>query len=96
MFNLPDTEHDDATRVVVINQGTPVGFVVDRMASVVTSELQEIESTDTMHGTVATDLVSGMIKRPSGMIMILEPGRLMRQGSRRRPQGAAAAARASG
>ncbi|NJL08269.1 MAG: purine-binding chemotaxis protein CheW [Methylacidiphilales bacterium] len=82
VFNLPDTEHDDATRVVVINHGTPVGFVVDRMASVVTSEMQEIESTDTMHGTVATDLVSGMIKRASGMIMILEPSRLMRQGSR--------------
>ncbi|KAA5599921.1 chemotaxis protein CheW [Blastochloris sulfoviridis] len=82
VFNLPDAEHDDATRVVVINQGTPVGFVVDRMASVVTSELQEIERTDTMHGTVATDLVSGMIKRPNGMIMILEPGRLMRQGRR--------------
>jgi purine-binding chemotaxis protein CheW len=83
VFNLPDAEHDDATRVVVINQGTPVGFVVDRMASVVTSELQEIESTDTMHGTVATDLVSGMIKRENAMIMILEPGRLMRQGSAR-------------
>lgn len=80
VFNLPDTQHDDATRVVVINQGTPVGFVVDRMASVVTSELQEIESTDTMHGTVATDLVSGMIKRPTGMVMILEPSRLTRQG----------------
>ncbi len=35
VFGLPEREHDDATRVVVVSQGTPFGFVVDRMASVV-------------------------------------------------------------
>ena len=32
IFQFEDAPHDDATRVVVINQGVPIGFVVDRMA----------------------------------------------------------------
>ena len=38
IFRYPDLVHDDATRVVVINQGIPVGLVVDRMSAVVTAE----------------------------------------------------------
>jgi purine-binding chemotaxis protein CheW len=35
--------HDDATRALVINLGQPLGFVVDRVASVVSIEPGEIE-----------------------------------------------------
>ena len=38
MLGAADVEHDDATRVVVLNaDGRPVGLVVDRMANVVTA-----------------------------------------------------------
>ena len=36
MFGQEDIAHDDATRVVILDRGRPVGLVVDRMANVVT------------------------------------------------------------
>jgi purine-binding chemotaxis protein CheW len=79
IFRYPDLAHDDATRVVVINQGTPIGLVVDRMAAVVTAEPDQIESVASIEATVNTDLLRGMIKAADGrgMIMILDPLRLV-------------------
>ncbi|CAO3429186.1 chemotaxis protein CheW [Azospirillum endophyticum] len=77
MFQVEDAEHDDATRVVVINKGVPLGFIVDRMASVVSVEPTDIETVDGIRSTVATDLLAGMIKQASGMIQILDPARLI-------------------
>jgi purine-binding chemotaxis protein CheW len=79
IFRYPDLAHDDATRVVVINQGIPVGLVVDRMAAVVTADPDQIESVASIEATVNTDLLRGMIKAADGrgMIMILDPLRLV-------------------
>nr|WP_321984552.1 chemotaxis protein CheW [uncultured Lichenicoccus sp.] len=79
IFNYPDIAHDDATRVVVINQGIPVGLVVDRMAAVVTADPAQIETVRSIENTVDTDLLRGMIKSAdgSGMIMILDSARLV-------------------
>ena len=77
VFGTRDAPHDDATRVVVVNQGgSPVGFVVDRMASVVHAEAEEIEGTASLEGTMRNDMLTGVIKRASGMIMLLDPQRL--------------------
>ncbi|MGD0105512.1 MAG: chemotaxis protein CheW [Rhodopila sp.] len=79
IFRYPDLAHDDATRVVVINQGIPVGLVVDRMSAVVTAEPDQIENVSSIEGTINTDLLRGMIKATDGrgMIMILDPVRLV-------------------
>ena len=79
IFRYADLPHDDTTRVVVINQGVPVGFVVDRMAAVVTAEADQLEDVSAIQGTVDTDLLRGMIKASDGrgMIMILDPVRLV-------------------
>jgi purine-binding chemotaxis protein CheW len=77
VFGTEDASHDDATRVVVVNHsGTPVGFVVDRMASVITAEPGEIESVDTLEATVRSDMLRGVVKREGGMVMLLDPARL--------------------
>jgi purine-binding chemotaxis protein CheW len=76
IFRLKDAIHDDATRVVVINNGKPVGFVVDRMARVVTAEPREIETMAGIQSTVDTDLLEGIIKRAQAMIMILDTTKL--------------------
>jgi purine-binding chemotaxis protein CheW len=76
IFQLADAVHDDATRVVVMNSGKPVGFVVDRMARVVTAEPREIEAIDGIKATVDTDLLAGIIKRGQAMIMILDTSKL--------------------
>jgi purine-binding chemotaxis protein CheW len=85
VFGLPERAHDDATRVVVISQGTPFGFVVDRMASVVTSEPSEIDGTEGLQNTVDTDMLAGIIRRAGGMVMIIDPARLMQRGAAARP-----------
>ena len=78
IFCYPDVDHNDATRVVVINRGIPVGLVVDRMSAVVTAEPDQIESVSSIEATVNTDLLRGMIKTADGrgMIMILDAARL--------------------
>lgn len=90
IFQFENRPHDDSTRVVVLNQGVPMGFVVDRMAAVVTVDPGQIEPTETIQATVETDLLRGMIKGVNGhaMIMIIDPQRLVQ-----REKGGEAAAR---
>jgi purine-binding chemotaxis protein CheW len=64
LFGAEPRDHDDATRALVINLGQPLGFVVDRVASVVTIELGEIESAASIQSLVNTDYLEGVIKRP--------------------------------
>jgi purine-binding chemotaxis protein CheW len=33
--DMPGAEHDETTRVIVVDGGVPLGFVVDRVASVI-------------------------------------------------------------
>jgi purine-binding chemotaxis protein CheW len=74
MFGFSDQEHDDATRAVVIDVGQPLGFVVDRVASVIGVEPEQIEDVGAIRSTVDTDLLSGLIKNVGGhpMIMVLD------------------------
>lgn len=80
IFHFDNRAHDDATRVVVINQGVPIGFVVDRMAAVVSVGPEHIEPVESIEATVRTDLLRGMIKGADGqpMIMIINPAHLVR------------------
>lgn len=73
-FGMAAVDHDDSTRVVVLDQGRPVGLVVDRVANVVTVELGRIEEASSIQGTVDTDLLTGMIKGGDGqsMVMVLD------------------------
>ncbi len=80
VFRFPPILHDDATRVVVLDQGRPVGLIVDRMANVTSVEADRIESAATISGTVASDLLTGMIKDTDGksMVLILDAGQVVR------------------
>lgn len=81
MFGFPEQEHDDATRAVVVDVGQPLGFVVDRVASVVGVEPNQIEDVDAIRSTVDTDLLSGLIKGVGGhaMIMVLDFEKLIQR-----------------
>lgn len=81
IFGFEDLEYDDATRAVVIDIGQPLGFVVDRVASVIGVENGKIEDVGSIRSTVNTDLLSGLIKDVSGhaMIMILDFATLISQ-----------------
>ncbi|MCQ4162872.1 chemotaxis protein CheW [Roseomonas sp. GC11] len=92
IFALRDAPHDDATRIVVINRGALSGFVVDRMASVITTEAHEIEPFAAAGQTVRSDLLQGVVKRDRGMILLLDPDSLQEaaapgEGARREGHG---------
>lgn len=79
VFAFPQVLNDDATRVVVLDQGHPIGLVVDRMANVVTVDPDRIEPTSAIEGSVDTTLLTGMIKGDDGrsMVMILDAAQLV-------------------
>lgn len=81
IFGFEESEYNDATRAVVIDIGQPLGFVVDRVASVVGVEPGKIEGVESIRGTVNTDLLSGLIKDVGGqaMIMVLDFAKLIAQ-----------------
>jgi purine-binding chemotaxis protein CheW len=74
IFGFPERPNDDSTRAVVIELGQSLGFVVDRVASVVGVDLQQIETPDAVTSTVRTELLSGLLKDVGGhkMIMVLD------------------------
>ena len=64
LLGCAEREADDATRALVIHIGQPLGFVVDRVASVVTIEPGEIEPADAIQSIVKADYLTGVIKHP--------------------------------
>ncbi len=74
IFGLPDRRDDDASRAVVIRDATSLGFVVDRVSSVVTIEPSSMESADDFSSTIRTDLLKGVIKNVGEhpMVMVID------------------------
>lgn len=81
IFGFDEAEYNDATRAIVIDLGQPLGFVVDRVASVVGVEPGKIEGVESIRSTVNTELLSGLIKDVGGhaMIMVLDFAKLIAQ-----------------
>lgn len=73
IFNYQTLEHDDSTRALVIDFGSPLGFVVDRVSSVISVEPHQIEYAESFPSAIDSKFLAGVI-RTSGqksMIMIL-------------------------
>jgi len=81
VFGFDEQAHDDSSRALVIDFGQPLGFVVDKVASVVGVEAGKIEGVSSIKGTVNTELLSGIIKDVGGhaMIMVLDFAKLIAQ-----------------
>jgi purine-binding chemotaxis protein CheW len=76
---LDRDEHDDTTRVIVVDGGgSPLGFVVDRVSSVISVDRVDVEAADTVRATVSSKVLAGVIKnRDTGMISVLDIDRLV-------------------
>jgi len=74
-----DRERDDASRALVIDFGQPLGFVVDKVVSVLAVEASKLGSVVAIAGTVNTELLSGIITDVGGhaMIMVLDFAKLI-------------------
>jgi len=79
IFGFEERPYDDSTRAVVIDLGQPLGFVVDRVASVVSVGRSQIESPASIKSTVDTELLSGLLRDVGGqkMVMVLDFGQLI-------------------
>lgn len=79
IFGFAECEYNDSTRAIVIDLGQPLGFVVDRVASVVGVESGKIEGVESIRSTVNTELLSGLIKDVGGhaVIMVLDFAKLI-------------------
>jgi purine-binding chemotaxis protein CheW len=84
LFALAPHEADEASRALVINLGQPLGFVVDRVASVISVEPNEIAPSASIQSVVRTDLISGVIQRAGAdgemqLLQVLDFERLVRE-----------------
>jgi purine-binding chemotaxis protein CheW len=79
LFGFPEVEHDDSSRALVIDVGQPLGFVVDRVTSVVGVEASHIEDVGSIRTTVNAEMLSSLIKDVGGhaMIMVLDFAKLI-------------------
>jgi len=79
LFGFPEVAHDDATRALVVDVGQPLGFVVDRVSSVVGVDASQIEDVGDLRTTVNTEVLSNLIRDVGGhaMVMVLDFAKLI-------------------
>jgi purine-binding chemotaxis protein CheW len=79
LFGFPELPHDDSTRALVVDVGQPLGFVVDRVSSVVGVDASHIEDVGAIKTTVNTEMLSSLMKDVGGhaMIMVLDFAKLI-------------------
>jgi purine-binding chemotaxis protein CheW len=79
LFGFEELAHGDATRALVIDVGQPLGFVVDRVSSVMGVDASHIEDVGSIRTTVNTEVLSSLIKDAGGhaMIMVLDFAKLI-------------------
>jgi len=79
LFGFEELAHDDSTRALVIDVGQPLGFVVDRVSSVMGVDASHIEDVGSIRTTVNTEVLSSLIKDAGGhaMIMVLDFAKLV-------------------
>jgi purine-binding chemotaxis protein CheW len=78
-FGFDEQEHDDSTRAIIIDIGQALGFVVDKVASVINVEQSKIEGVGGLRGTIDTELLTGILKDVGGypMVMLLDFSKLV-------------------
>jgi purine-binding chemotaxis protein CheW len=80
LLELPDAPLNENTRVIVIDRGALVGFVVDRIDDLLALPAERVAKDDSGAGSVDPDVLDGIIKgaEGEGTIKILNPQRLLR------------------
>lgn len=81
MLQLDMSDYNDASRVVVVDAGNPVGLVVDRVARVMEVAPECIEVADDVQSTADADLLAGVIKagNDESLVQLLNIDKLIEQ-----------------
>lgn len=65
LLGLPDQAHDDAARALVIHCGQALGFLVDRVSSVLHVEEGQLEPARALGHVVSSEALTGLIRCPA-------------------------------
>jgi len=97
LLGQSDAPPDEATRVIVIDPGAPIGFMVDAVTNLLAVPARRVERDPAGAGATDPDLVDGAVKGTEGesTIKILNPQRLLRDDFRLGFSGPRATARGS-
>ena len=79
ILHLEAVEHNDATRVVVTDAGSPVGLVVDRVMQVVNATADQIDHSSAVQSNVDSDVLNGVLKAGEHLVQILNVNQLISQ-----------------
>lgn len=82
MLSMEDIVCDESTRALVIRVGTPLGFLVDKVHSVMTFDPSQIEPASRVEGSIDSEWLSGMIRRDNDVILLIDVEKLMTQAGR--------------
>ncbi len=82
IFGVPERINDESTRALVVHVGQALGFVVDRVASVIHIEPGELQPAQALQGIVKAEHVCGVIQRSEAsgdrrLLMVLDFPRLV-------------------
>ena len=79
LFGFAELAHNDSTRALVIDVGQPLGFVVDKVSSVIGVDTSQIEAVGQLSTTMNIELLSSLIKDVGGhpTIMVLDFAKLI-------------------
>lgn len=83
LLGLPDQDHSDTARALVIHCGQALGFLVDRVCSVLQVEADELEPAQALGHVHSTESLAGLIRRPGSdgqdeLLMVLDFDHLVR------------------
>jgi len=82
MLSMEDIVCDESTRALVIRVGTPLGFLVDKVHSVMTFDPSQIEPASRVEGSIDSEWLSGMIRKDNDVILLIDVEKLMTQAGR--------------
>ncbi len=71
IFNHETLQHNDSTRALVIDFGSPLGFVVDKVSSVISVEAHQIEYAESFPSAIDSKFLAGVIRTTDQKKMIM-------------------------
>jgi len=77
-FGLPPKEPDDATRIIIVEEGDMVvGILVDGVAEVVDLAPSDIETAPNVGNDESARYIMGVANRPDGLLILVDIAKLL-------------------
>jgi purine-binding chemotaxis protein CheW len=77
-FNLPPTENDDNSRIIIIEvNGNVIGMLVDRVAEVVYTHQSEIDTAPNVGKDDSSRFIQGVCSREDQLLILIDVNKLL-------------------